>query len=362
MIYFGKSGADGAISDDLIRFRKLHRGDYASDLLEDRFTPRNTTRDAPEEKKITLTDVYSYVSSLQEAVETWYKMWNPFDSDFPSEIKLWLDKINRLPTSFFQPLVLMFLQTEQSEMNRIAFLRAIERQLFIMLLARDRYGFPFPLDYSVDSYQLAIDLRVGKLSAEKVTKHITDKTSSWLKKADFIQEIIVRFRSEGFYEWEGIRYFLFEHNLELQRRSKTDRPKIFWPEFTESKTDYVSVEHIFPRQARHEYWTSRFKGLTQKQKETLRDSLGNLLPLSKPKNSSLSNKPFPDKVDGKQDPAVGYRYGCYAENDVAKEKEWTPEAIFQRGLRMLDFMERRWDIEIGDEKQKKTMLGLDFMK
>lgn len=29
---------------------------------------------------------------------------------------------------------------------------------------------------------------------------------------------------------------------------------------------------------------------------------------------------------------------------------------------MLNFMERRWNIEIGDEDQKKIMLGLEFMK
>jgi hypothetical protein len=84
--------------------------------------------------------------------------------------------------------------------------------------------------------------------------------------------------------------------------------------------------------------------------------------LSKPKNSSLSNKPFPEKVSGKTEPAVGYRYGCYAENEVANCKEWTPKEILKRGLSLLGFMERRWGIEIGDEQQKKKMLGLEFMR
>lgn len=362
MIYFGKSIVDEAITDEPMRYRRLYRADYASDLLEDRFVPRNVTSDAPEEKRITLSDVYRYVSSLQEAVEIWFKMWNPFNSDFTPEIKIWLDKINRLNMPQFQPLVLVFLQSKQSESNRLAFLQAIERHLFALSLVNLRYGFPYLFEISPDIFHQSIDLNAGKQTAEKVTKHIADKTTGLLKKKEFIQDVITRFRSNGFYHWEGIRYFLFEYNLDLQRRTKTDRPKINWPEFNESRKDYVSVEHIFPRQARHEYWTSRFKGLTQKQKEALRDSLGNLLPLSKPKNSSLSNKPFNDKVDGKQEPAIGYRFGCYAENEITKEKEWTPETILQRGFRLLNFMERRWDIEIGDEKQKQTMLGLDFMK
>ncbi|TAN65075.1 MAG: DUF262 domain-containing protein [Methylobacter sp.] len=362
VIYFGKSIVDKTATDESARYRRLYHADYASDLLENRFVPRNVTSDASSEKRITLSDVYQYVSSLQEAVETWYKMWNPFDSDFTPEIITWLDKINRLNMPLFQPLVLVFLQSEQSESNRLVFLRAIERQLFVMSLLNRRYEFQYPFEINSDCFLLAIELGAGKLSAEKVTRHITDKTTSWSKNKDFIRDVINRFRSSGFYNWDGIGYFLFEYNLDLQHRSKTSRPKIFWSEFSEQKYDYVSIEHIYPRQARNEYWTSRFKGLTQKQKEALRDSLGNLLPLSKPKNSSLSNKPFPDKVDGKQESAVGYRFGCYAENEVSKEKEWTSEAILQRGLRMLNFMERRWGLEIGDENQKKAMLGLDFMK
>lgn len=155
---------------------------------------------------------------------------------------------------------------------------------------------------------------------------------------------------------------MYEYEIDLQKKSKTDRKKLLWPEFIEEKSDYVSVEHIYPRQARHEYWTLRFKGLNQKQKESLRDSLGNLLPLSKQKNSSLSNKPFDLKVDGDNNSVVGYRFGCYSEIEVSKEKEWTPNEILNRGIRMLNFMEKRWNLEFGDIDQKKVLLGLDFIK
>jgi hypothetical protein len=206
-----------------------------------------------------------------------------------------------------------------------------------------------------------ISIAKKKTSAEKITKWFYDKIEELLKITDFVQDIILRFRANGFYQWNALRYFLFEYNLDFQMHSKTARPKISWPEFTEDRLDYITVEHIFPKQARNKYWTSRFKGLTQKQRRALRNSLGNLLPLSKPKNSSLSNNPFPDKVDGKKCSVVGYRYGSYAENEVSKEKEWTPMHILQRGLLMLNFMERRWGIQFGSEKDKKKMLGLDFM-
>jgi hypothetical protein len=76
----------------------------------------------------------------------------------------------------------------------------------------------------------------------------------------------------------------------------------------------------------------------------------------------LSNKPFPDKIDGNTEHVVGYRYGCYAENEISMIEDWTPYEILKRGINLLSFMEKRWDMTIGDEKKKKYMLGLDFLK
>jgi hypothetical protein len=212
------------------------------------------------------------------------------------------------------------------------------------------------------AFHFAIELNTSKMRVDKITYNIGEDTTSIVNDPRFVKDVQDRFRAGGFYNWSGIRYFLFEYNLDLQSRSKTDRSKIFRSEFTENRQDYVSVEHIYPQYARDRYWTSRFEGLSQKQRSTLRNSLGNLLPLSRPKNSSLSNKPFAEKVDGKGDPVAGYRYGCYAENEVASCTEWTPREILRRGLKLLSFMEKRWGLDLGDEKQKKRMLGLEFMK
>lgn len=361
IIYFGKTLIDKETPDELVYYRKLYRGDYANDLLEKRFVTRNVMLDAPVDEKITLKDVYQYVSSLQDAVELWYKIWNPFDSDLSDEMKFWLDKLNRLGMPRFLPLVLAFSQSVTAEKKRVLFLQTIERLQFIISLANGHFGFSSPFGGDPQVLEWAIKFTEGRTTAEKVTKQLFDITGNLLKETNFVRNVILGFRGNGFYNWDAVRYFLSEYNLDLQMRSKTARPKIFWPEFTEDREDYITVEHIYPKQARHTYWTSRFKGLTQKQRIALRNSLGNLLPLSKPKNSSVSNNPFPDKVDGKTDPVVGYRYGSYAENEVSKQKEWTPANILQRGLSMLDFMEQRWDIQLGSETDKKKMLGLDFI-
>ena len=176
--------------------------------------------------------------------------------------------MNRLRIPVFQAVVLVFLQLEPLESSRVAFLKAIEHQLFVRSLVNRRTAFSYPIEFSADGFRMAIELRAGKTSTEKVTKSIRDETFAMLKQEEFLRVVIARFRAEGFYNWEGIRYFLFEYNLDLQNRAKTDRPKIFWPEFNEMKDDFVSVEHIFPRQARHDYWGKLFKGILSETKSS----------------------------------------------------------------------------------------------
>lgn len=104
-----------------------------------------------------------------------------------------------------------------------------------------------------------------------------------------------------------------------------------------------------------------FKQFNTKQKKSLRNSLGNLLPLSQPKNSSLQDKCFENKISTNKS-KVGYKYGCYSENEVTEYNKWTYEEIIERGIHLVNFMEERWKIKIGNEQEKMKFLGLDFIK
>ena len=367
-IYFGKELYSDKNTIRRTRFHRSQKPDYVSDLLEKRFVTKNVTKQAAPDNKITLPYIYNYVSSLQQSVEYWYKIFNPFGSDFALDVQLWLDKLNRLGIDSVMPLIMVFFQKTTNKKKRIALLKVLEKTLFVQSLIDSSISYPFLSNiYAIhlSPYQslleLVIKVSTGDMNLDKVVQHYSEINSYTLKDKNFRKGITAQFRANGFYKWKVIRYFLFEYNLDLQSNSKTEREKIYWPEFTEHPIDYISVEHIYPKRALHGYWKSRFSNLNSKQRTLLRHSLGNLLPLSKPKNSSLSNKPFPDKVDGKQDSIIGYRYGCYAENEVSQSKDWTPQNILGRGIKMLEFMEKRWDIKIGDNQQKIKMLGLDFL-
>jgi hypothetical protein len=46
---------------------------------------------------------------------------------------------------------------------------------------------------------------------------------------------------------------------------------------------------------------------------------------------------------------------------VAAYDDWNAENILDRGMKLLDFMERRWDIKFESEESKKDLLFLDFI-
>ena len=58
----------------------------------------------------------------------------------------------------------------------------------------------------------------------------------------------------------------------------------------------------------------------------------------------------------------GYSNGSYSELEIADYDEWTSKEIKKRGLKLLNFMEERWDFKFGEEKEKIDLLRLEFMK
>lgn len=199
------------------------------------------------------------------------------------------------------------------------------------------------------------------MNGDELFKNITQSIDDVLKDGSILEYLTEWGKSSrGYYGWRFIRYFLFEYEMFLQSQSKVEREKIDWNIFIHEnyENDFSSVEHIYPQKAHDQYWITRFSKFSQSHKNALRNSLGNLLALSKPKNSSLGNKPFNEKRDAI---TTGYRFGSYSENEVALCDEWSEKEILERGIKMLNFLEKRWSIKIGNEEQKIKALGLDFL-
>jgi uncharacterized protein with ParB-like and HNH nuclease domain len=336
----------------LPNFYATQRDDYASFLLEKKFTTKNI-----HESKLTINNINDYVVSLQESVEIWYYIHNPQESRYTKDIQKYLEKLNRLGISDVAPLIMTFFKTELDDRKRLELITKLERLLFTFSLFRIRFYNVASEDFQFLSF--AVSLHNKDISTKEIIKRIEDGSTKLLARKEAKEFMVKNFKDEGFYNWHGIRYFLYEYDLFLSENTKTSRVKLEWEIF--SNSDYNTVEHIYPQGSRQKCWTDLFKQFNTKQKKSLRNSLGNLLPLSQPKNSSLQDKCFENKISTNKS-KVGYKYGCYSENEVTEYDKWTYEEIIERGIHLVNFMEERWKIKIGNEQEKMKFLGLDFIK
>ena len=97
----------------------------------------------------------------------------------------------------------------------------------------------------------------------------------------------------GFYSWNGLRYFLYEYEMEKVKQRGSQ--KIDWHLFVKGQKDKVSIEHIYPQNPDNKWWEENFKDYKEEELLYFKGTLGNLLPLSKSINSSLQNDCFVDK-------------------------------------------------------------------
>ncbi|MDO8318700.1 DUF262 domain-containing protein [Rhodoferax sp.] len=338
--------------------------DFNRFLLNDLFTPKRLslqvgkTEDYP---ALTRSFIFEYARNLKTAVETYFKLSTPAQSNFADGEKLQIERIGRLrgyaPSAF---LVALYMKESDSK-KRYALLEQFERLLFCQSLTT-RVSHPYLRRTFLPDYYM--NFISGGISTADLTTQFQNMVIDMFKEAS-ISEVLHEWVKNGpsYYGWRSIKYFLYEYEIELKHRVKAQRDKLDWDIFGSENynDDYETIEHIYPQTARNRYWTERFSQFNPAQKRLLRNSLGNLLPLAKPRNSSLGNKSFQEKL-GDESTMTGYRYGSYAEVEVAQLTDWGPREIERRGIHLLEFLEKRWRISVGDDSQKLRALGLEFLK
>lgn len=370
--------------------------DYIRYLLEEKFSPQNIfnktevkldsitsiteVRDQIEEEeleengiedksvmraKLSPKEISDYVKSLQSAAVHWYNSFNPLNNqELTKEEQLWLDRLNRIGIAYFRPLVVSsYLRDDIKAKDRIKLFKEIERFIFLAF----RVGRAFSSYRNSEYYRLTKLLRNGSVSVDDVCETLRDRLEYWISpSADFDTQSFKTYigrhfkNGGGFYWWNGLHYFLYEYEQEKVRQN--GNPKIDWALFVKSEKDKVSIEHIYPQTPEHQYWKKAFRKNNDKQKMYLTGSLGNLLPLSSSKNSSMHNDSFPNKKAPVGKSHRGYSDGSHSEIEVAGYSDWNANAILDRGLKLLEFMERRWDVKFKSLEDMKSVLFLEFMK
>lgn len=381
--------------------------DYIRFLLEQKFTPQNiysktevkvsslkrfneireTEENDQEEteeiennevvemrSKLSPKEIEDYVNSLMSASVHWYNTHNPKNNpDLTDEESLWIDRLNRIGIIYFRPLVTVsFISKGVDTKQRVELFKSIERFIFITF----RLSRAFSTYRNSEFYRASRQLRKNELTIENITQSLQERMSycfftpenseeNFFDYTYFQKFIDKKFKNGGgFYSWNGLRYFLYEYEMEKVRNRGSQ--KIDWKLFVKGEADKISIEHIYPQTPNHKCWKNSFKGYKKNEINFFQGTLGNLLPLSQSINSSLQNDCFLDKKNPKYNEKKekirqGYSDGSHSEIEVATFEEWNPESILERGINLISFMEKRWNIKFENEASKAELLFLEFM-
>ena len=324
--------------------------------------------------KLTPKEIEDYVNSLKSAAVHWYNTHHPVNNpDLPEIERLWIDRLNRIGIIYFRPLITVSYLSKKIRTNdRVQLLQAIERFIFVTF----RLSRAFSSYRNSEFYRAARQLRNHELSIDTIIERLNDRMDycfytpeeaeeTYFNYTYFQKFIEKKFKSGGgFYNWNGLRYFLYEYEMEKVRQRGSQ--KIDWKLFVKGEKDKVSIEHIYPQTPDNKCWKESFKDYKKQEKHYFQGTLGNLLPLSQSINSSLQNDCFVDKKkpkynDKKEKIRQGYSDGSHSEIEVSNYPDWNADTILERSIKLLEFMEKRWDLKFENETAMAVLLFLDFM-
>lgn len=308
------------------------------------------------EIKLTLDEIDKYVNSLKNLIPFWYSTFNPTEIS-NVELKKYLLRNNNLGYVNTRPLVTVILsKQDMPDKDKIELIKSIERFNFMHFRLSgysNNYNKPKFNGYARDLYK-------NKISFKEILE-IMNKID-YLDDNNMVPQEMLKFdklNKSGFYDWGTTKLLLYIYDVRDNVSESENRLDVK-EYFKQDPKDCISVEHIFPQKPTNEYWQKRFGKYTLEEQKSLANSLGNLLPLSKKVNSKLQNSSFDDKKKR-------YINGSRSEVEVSKNKdneisEWTSKEIKDRGLKLLEFMEKEWKFKFKSYEQKLRILGIDFLE
>ncbi|WP_433811339.1 DUF262 domain-containing protein [Flavobacterium johnsoniae] len=368
---FRKMDDDEFLRNHWIMFFKYDRSEadsYAKFLLHEKFTSANVLKN-----KIHFKDIKNYIDSLSESVKSWFYLFNPQFSDYSDETKEWLQKLNRLSMSAFPPLIMAAIN-KCDENKFLPLLKSAEKFIFLVFRVTQR-----PSNTKNSHFYRSANSFYFHENPEEQINHVINNINwlcqgesgegesyvyhGWFDLNKFQLHIHDLFeKSHGFYSWNGLKYFLYEYELHLQEKARGNQ-KISWFDFNKRRKE-DTIEHIYPQTPIDKCWTDNFN-FKGKNRNLILHSLGNLVLLAHSKNSELQNKCYEYKSKHEKDGTLtGFFNGSYSEIEVSSYNKWLPSSIENRSLRMLAFMEERWNIKFDEWNyvDKDSLLKLDFLK
>jgi uncharacterized protein with ParB-like and HNH nuclease domain len=314
------------------------------------------------------TEIRDFVNSLKVSAVHWFNSFYPdLAGGMSNDERRWIDSLNRVGMVYFRPLVMAILKNEIAESERIRIFKRIERFIFLVfrvnaVRANYRSSEFYNAARALDREEISLQEISDKLD-ERMTYTINEDGSYRID--EFHNLLRKKFDGgSGYYGWSGLRYFLYEYELSLLSQSR--QKKVDWNDLLKAEGDKISIEHIYPQTETAE-WLPLFVDIEPGRRIHYGASLGNLLLLSMLINSSLQNDSFGDKKSAKTDASGkkirnGYADGSHSEIEVSQTASWGPDQIRERGIKLLRFMEDRWDLHFKNDDEREQLLFLNSKK
>ena len=307
-------------------------------------------------------EIRDYVKSLKASAVHWFATFYPEMTDGLARSETeWIQRLNRLGMAYFRPLVMAILKKVDVSAERVGIIKEIERFVFVVFrLTQSRSNYS---SSEFSNVVRAIDR--GDVDLAELKDRLRNRmsfaftTDGRFATDDFHLLLQKKFENgQGYYGWSGLRYFLYEYELSLLSSSR--QKKLDWADLLKTPKDKISIEHIYP-QTETGAWKTAFKGVRKRDRAAYCNSLGNLLLLSSAINSSLQNDTFAEKKKPKAKAdgtklRNGYSDGSHSEIEVCNSDDWGPSEIRERGIRLLKFMEKRWNIQFTDDQARENLL------
>jgi hypothetical protein len=367
LIYFNHEGKN---SDKLQK--------YKSNLLDEVFVKGNFKNS----KIYDINFIEKYVISLGNSAKYYFALKNPM---FPNlgigldvNIKRWISKINKLfPKSHFESLIFAVLIKCEDVNPTLELLKSIEKYLFWTLAIAgirsnfNKVAFLIETSYYFSGLEnVEIKTIIEKLNPilpkNNKKKWVGEKIEIFGNIKDFGEAFRKRqeknMNQEGFLNWKYLKYFLLEYEAFLSKSPTnaympTSNFELIYPPKKElPKRDVDKMEKVKQYiEEREQNWSLLVMEEDKKLKTMhyLCYSLGNIV-LNNREAKIEDASSFEDKKEK-------YKYGTFNQREVCEEISWGGDEILKRGIKLLEFLETRWEITF-DEVLKKQILSLSKLK
>lgn len=249
-------------------------------------------------------EILDYVDDLQRTSYAWFISFNPYWSGNPldEDERDLIERINRLGINYFRPLITAAIirKFKDPKISLLSFLQNVERWLFISFHLTGQRSNTKSSQY----YTLTKDLHSEKIGLNDISDILMKHTielfdNNRYRTNRFVDEMRRRFENNlGYYSWPERHYFLFEYEASI--RIQEGEQKIEWANFVKNETDKVTIEHVLPQTVKEDSkWYPVIEKLNDFDRKCLTNSIGNLLALSRSKNSKFSNDSFEEKKNGR---------------------------------------------------------------